>query len=76
MENDIYSNALAGVWIKTDSNPTLRRNKIYNGKEGGVCIFNSGRGVLEENDIFNNTLTGKEGFSQVKLLRVKYYYEC
>jgi parallel beta-helix repeat protein len=67
VENDIYSNALAGVWIKTDSNPTLRRNKIYNGKEGGVCIFNSGRGVLEENDIFNNTLTGEE-FSQVKLV--------
>ena len=62
VENDIYSNALAGVWIKTDSNPILRRNKIYNGKEGGVCIFNSGRGVLEENDIFNNTLTG-EGWS-------------
>jgi len=58
-ENDIYGNALAGVWIKTDSNPVLRRNKIYNGKEGGVCIFNSGRGVLEENDIFNNALTGE-----------------
>lgn len=58
-ENDIYGNALAGVWIKTDSNPVLRRNKIYNGKEGGVCIFNNGRGLLEDNDIFNNKLTGK-----------------
>ena len=57
-DNDIYGNALAGVWIKTDSNPTLRRNKIYNGKEGGVCIFNSGRGLLEDNDIFNNSLSG------------------
>ena len=57
-ENDIYGNALAGVWIKTDSNPILRRNNIYNGKEGGVCIFNNGRGVLEDNDIFNNKLTG------------------
>lgn len=59
-ENDIYGNALAGVWIKTDSNPVLRRNKIYNGKEGGVCIFNNGRGLLEHNDIFNNTLTGTQ----------------
>lgn len=58
MENDIYCNALAGVWIKTESNPVLRRNKIYSGKEGGVCIFNSGRGLLEENDIFNNAFTG------------------
>lgn len=46
------------MWIKTDSNPILRRNNIYNGKEGGVCIFNNGRGVLEDNDIFNNKLTG------------------
>ena len=47
------------MWIKTDSNPILRRNKIYNGKEGGVCIFNNGRGILEDNDIFNNKLTGE-----------------
>lgn len=59
-ENDIYGNALAGVWIKTDSNPILRRNNIYNGKEGGVCIFNNGRGLLEDNDIFDNKLTGEK----------------
>ena len=46
------------MWIKTESNPILRRNKIYSGKEGGVCIFNSGRGLLEENDIFDNAFTG------------------
>ena len=62
-DNDIYGNALAGVWIKTDSNPTLRRNKIYNGKEGGVCIFNCGRGILEDNDIFNNALSGMYMYS-------------
>lgn len=67
-ENDIYGNALAGVWIKTDSNPTLRRNNIYNGKEGGVCIFNNGRGLLEDNDIFNNKLTGI--YTYVMLSRV------
>ena len=52
--NEIFDNAMAGVWIKTDSNPTLRRNKIYDGRDGGVCIFNGGKGVLEENDIFRN----------------------
>ena len=57
--NVIHSNALANVWIKTDSNPLLRRNKIYGGKEGGVCIFNRGRGQLEENEIFLSTLTGE-----------------
>ena len=60
--NVIHSNALANVWIKTDSNPLLRRNKIYGGKEGGVCIFNRGRGQLEENEIFLSTLTGEVQF--------------
>lgn len=57
-DNEIFDNAMAGVWIKTDSNPILRRNKIHDGHEGGVCIFNNGKGVLEENDIFRNSLTG------------------
>jgi len=63
---------MAGVWIKTDSNPTLRRNKvfcrdflirkiffkIYDGRDGGVCIFNRGRGLLEDNDIYRNAQSG------------------
>ena len=43
-QNQIFDNAMAGVWIKTDSNPVLRRNKIFDGRDGGVCIFNKGRG--------------------------------
>lgn len=42
--NQIFDNAMAGVWIKTDSNPTLKRNKIFDGRDGGICIFNGGRG--------------------------------
>ena len=38
---------MAGVWIKTDSNPTLRRNKIHDGRDGGICIFNGGRGIVK-----------------------------
>ena len=49
---------MAGVWIKTESNPVLRRNKIHDGREGGICVFNNGKGLLEENDIFRNRLTG------------------
>lgn len=44
-DNEIFDNAMAGVWIKTDSNPTLRRNKIHDGRDGGICIFNGGRGL-------------------------------
>ena len=42
--NEIFDNAMAGVWIKTDSNPHLRYNKIHDGRDGGICIFNGGRG--------------------------------
>jgi parallel beta-helix repeat protein len=41
---------MAGVWIKTDSNPTLKRNKIFDGRDGGICIFNGGKGI--QNDLF------------------------
>lgn len=57
-DNEIFDNAMAGVWVKTDSHPVLRRNKIYDGRDGGVCIFNKGRGLLEENDIYRNAQAG------------------
>ena len=44
-DNEIFDNATAGVWIKTDSNPVLKRNRIHDGLEGGVCIFNGGKGA-------------------------------
>ena len=44
--NEIFDNAMAGVWIKTDSNPLLRGNKIHDGRDGGVCIFSGGKGKL------------------------------
>lgn len=31
--NEIYGNSLAGVWITTESNPTLRGNRIHSGKQ-------------------------------------------
>lgn len=56
-DNEIFDNAMAGVWIKTDSNPTLRRNKIHDGRDGGICIFNGGRG---ERTICSMKLDGLE----------------
>jgi len=57
--NEIYGNTLSGVWIKTDADPVLRSNKIYDGLESGVCIFSNGRGLLEQNEIFSNALSGE-----------------
>ena len=34
---------------RTGSNPHIRRNKIFGGKNGGVLIYNSEEGVLEDN---------------------------
>lgn len=36
----------------------LKRNKIFDGRDGGICIFNGGKGILEENDIFRNAQAG------------------
>lgn len=36
----------------------LQRNKIFDGRDGGICIFNGGKGILEENDIFRNAQAG------------------
>lgn len=52
-QNEIFDNAMAGVWIKTDSNPTLKRNKIFDGRDGGICIFNGGKGKVHMPDLQN-----------------------
>ena len=56
--NEIHSNALAGVWITTGSQPTLRRNRIHSGKQVGIYFYDNGGGILEENDIYNHCFSG------------------
>lgn len=51
LENKIFSNTYAGVWITSESNPTLRDNEIHSGLQGGVYFFAGGRGILENNNI-------------------------
>ena len=46
-ENEIFGNAKAGVWISTESDPTLRRNKIRDGQASGICIVNGGKGKID-----------------------------
>ena len=46
-ENEIFDNAKAGVRIKTESDPILRRNKIRDGKGDGICIYNGGKGEID-----------------------------
>uniref|UniRef100_A0A8D1AC36 Right handed beta helix domain-containing protein n=1 Tax=Sus scrofa TaxID=9823 RepID=A0A8D1AC36_PIG len=56
IENKIYANNFAGVWITSNSDPTIRY--LYINIDGN-CFFNfKGQGVIEENEVYSNTLAG------------------
>lgn len=57
---NITSQSLACVAIHNGADPRLRRNRIHDGKQGGVMIYESGLGTLEDNDIFGNVFAGVE----------------
>jgi parallel beta-helix repeat protein len=57
---DISSQSLACVAIRGGADPRLRRNRIHNSNQGGVLVSEGGKGSLEDNDIFANTLSGVE----------------
>jgi len=43
---------------RTGSNPLVRSNKIWGGQNGGILVYNSGLGVIENNEIFDNAMAG------------------
>ena len=52
--NNIHSNTLAGVQIRTGSNPIIRNNEIHHGLHGGIYVVRpshlwlwGGRGGVE-----------------------------
>jgi len=55
---DITSRSLACVAIHDDADPRLRRNRIYDGTQSGVFVYDNGRGTLEDNEIFANANAG------------------
>jgi parallel beta-helix repeat protein len=57
---DISSDRLACVAIHGGAEPILRRNRIHDGEQGGVLVYDAGKGTLEGNDIFANALSGVE----------------
>ncbi|MGH9752498.1 MAG: right-handed parallel beta-helix repeat-containing protein [Blastocatellia bacterium] len=57
---DISSQSLACVAIHGGADPRLRRNRIHDGKAGGVFVYENGQGLLEDNDIFGNAFAGVE----------------
>jgi len=53
-ECDITSHGLACVAIHDGADPRLRRNRIHDGKQDGVFVWENGQGALEDNEIFGN----------------------
>lgn len=36
----------------------MRKNEIFSGHQGGVYVFGEGRGLIEQNNIYQNNLAG------------------
>lgn len=75
-QNEIFDNAMAGVWIKTDSNPTLKRNKIFDGRDGGICIFNGGKGIGSKNRIITSNATKIIHNQKLLINNFVFFYLC
>ena len=57
---DISSLSSACVGIHDGADPRLRRNKIHDGEDSCVYVYNGGLGTPEDNDIVGNTFAGVE----------------
>lgn len=55
---DISSDGSSCVGIHGGADPRLRRNRIHDGKGGGIFVYENGQGTFEDNDIFSNSLAG------------------
>lgn len=49
---------MAGIQIRTNSDPIVRHNKIHHGQHGGIYVHEKGQGLIEENEVYSNTLAG------------------
>ena len=56
----IYDNAFAGIAVTDGADPTVRDCKIYDGKEGGIFVFEKGKGTFENCEVYGNTRSGIE----------------
>jgi parallel beta-helix repeat protein len=55
---DISSESLACVAVHGGADPRVRRNRIHDGKESGLFVYDQGLGTFEENEITGNQLAG------------------
>jgi parallel beta-helix repeat protein len=47
-----------GIGIHDGADPRIRRNRIHDGADGGINVYNQGQGLIENNEIFGNATPG------------------
>jgi F-box protein 11 len=57
---DLSSTGLASLAVMNNADPRVRRNRIHDGKAGGIFVYDRGRGTYEDNEVFGNAETGIE----------------
>jgi parallel beta-helix repeat protein len=55
---DIASDSMACVAVHGNAYPRIISNKIHDGKNSGVYVYENGQGVIENNDIYSNEGNG------------------
>jgi F-box protein 11 len=66
---DISSQSAVCVAIRNGADPRLRRNKIHDGRGGGIFVLRGGLGTLEDNDITGNVTGVTIGYGGDPTLR-------
>jgi len=51
LDNDVQENEQYGVWILTESLPSLRKNRIHHCKGVGVGLAEDAKGLIEDNEL-------------------------
>ncbi|XP_030644077.1 F-box only protein 10 [Chanos chanos] len=57
-ENNIHSNAEAGLDIRKGANPIILCNRIHSGLRSGIVVLGNGRGCIRSNQIYGNKEAG------------------
>jgi parallel beta-helix repeat protein len=57
---DVSSEGSACIAVLNYADPRLRRNRIHNGTQSGVFVYQHGRGTFEDNEIFGHAFSGVE----------------
>lgn len=61
---EISGAAIAGVTVKSEADPVLRRCRIVDNSKRGVNVYEGGKGVFEDCVVERNTPVGVEAFRQ------------